>query len=299
MISKTFNRYIWLLNLLLQHPGLTFEEIADRWKHSCMGDGNPLAKRTFHVHREAIAESFDVEIKCDLSTCKYYVSSPELLKSDKIRQWLLNSFTVSNMIDAGRNMKDRILLEEIPAGGEYLQLVMEAMQLNKKLQIDYQPFKGNRQTFHFHPYAMKVYHQRWYVVGYLEEQNGIRNVSLDRVQTMQLEEDSFLMPDDFEAERYYAHTVGIFVNEALQPQRVVLRVYGVHVEYMRSLPLHFSQQEIAVKEGEYSDFEYYLCLTPELTSQLLAMGEKVEVREPQELKDSLLKRVCATWKRYK
>lgn len=38
---------------------------------------------------------------------------------------------------------------------------------------------------------MKVYHQRWYVVGYLEEQNGIRNVSLDRVQTMQLEEDSF------------------------------------------------------------------------------------------------------------
>lgn len=107
------------------------------------------------------------------------------------------------------------------------------------------------------------------------------------------------MPDDFEAERYYAHTVGIFVNEALQPQRVVLRVYGVHVEYMRSLPLHSSQQEIAVKEGEYSDFEYYLCLTPELTSQLLAMGEKVEVREPQELKDSLLKWVWATWKRYK
>ena len=66
-----------------------------------------------------------------------------------------------------------------------------------------------------------------------------------------------------------------------------------------SLPLHSSQQEIAVKEGEYSDFEYYLCFTPELTSQLLAMGEKVEVREPQELKDSLLKRICATWKRYK
>lgn len=43
---------------------------------------------------------------CDLSTCEYYVSSPEL-----------NSFTVSNMIDAGRNMKGRILLKEIPAGG--------------------------------------------------------------------------------------------------------------------------------------------------------------------------------------
>lgn len=71
-----------------------------------MGDGNPLARRMFHVHREAIAELFGVEIKCDLSTCEYYVSSPEL-----------NSFTVSNMIDTGRNMKGRILLKEIPAGG--------------------------------------------------------------------------------------------------------------------------------------------------------------------------------------
>lgn len=32
-----------------------------------MGDVNPLAKRMFHVHREAIAELFGVEIKCDLS----------------------------------------------------------------------------------------------------------------------------------------------------------------------------------------------------------------------------------------
>ena len=46
MVSKTFNRYIWLLNTLLQQ----------RWKDSYLGDGKPLALRTFHVHREAIAE---------------------------------------------------------------------------------------------------------------------------------------------------------------------------------------------------------------------------------------------------
>ena len=57
MISKTFNRYIWLLNTLLQHRRLTFEEISCRWKDSCLGDGRPLALRTFHMHREAIAET--------------------------------------------------------------------------------------------------------------------------------------------------------------------------------------------------------------------------------------------------
>ena len=277
MISKTFNRYIWLLNTLLQHRRLTFEEISCRWKDSCLGDGRPLALRTFHMHREAIAELFGVEVECDTSSYEYYISSSSQLKNDKTRQWLLNSFTVSNMIEAGRNMKDRILFEEIPEGTEYLQTVIDAMQRKKELKIDYKPFNGHQSIFHLQPYAMKVYHQRWYVVGYLKEQEGIRNIALDRILEMELTDDSFILPNDFDAEEYYAHTVGIFVNGKLKPQKVVVRVFGVHVEYMRSLPLHFSQQEIKTEHKEYSDFEYQLCLTPELTSQLLAMGEKIEV----------------------
>lgn len=42
MISKTFNRYIWLLNTLLQYKRLTFEEISNKWKESCIGDGLSL-----------------------------------------------------------------------------------------------------------------------------------------------------------------------------------------------------------------------------------------------------------------
>ena len=46
---------------------------------------------------------------------------------------------------------------------------------------------------------------------------------------MELTDKSFVVPKDFDAEEYYANTVGIFVNEELKPQKVVLRVYGVHV----------------------------------------------------------------------
>ena len=299
MISKTFNRYIWLLNTLLQHRRLTFEEISCRWKDSCLGDGRPLALRTFHMHREAIAELFGVEVECDTSSYEYYISSSSQLKNDKTRQWLLNSFTVSNMIEAGRNMKDRILFEEIPEGTEYLQTVIDAMQRKKELKIDYKPFNGHQSIFHLQPYAMKVYHQRWYVVGYLKEQEGIRNIALDRILEMELTDDSFILPNDFDAEEYYAHTVGIFVNDKLKPQKVVVRVFGVHVEYMRSLPLHFSQQEIKTEHKEYSDFEYQLCLTPELTSQLLAMCEKIEVMEPIGLREEIRKRLFAAINRYK
>lgn len=299
MISKTFNRYIWLLNTLLQQRRLTFQEISHRWRDSYLSEGKPLALRTFHLHREAIAELFGVEINCDTSTYEYYIDFPDALRSDKTRQWLLNSFSVSNMIETGRNMKNRILFEEIPQGTEYLQTVIEAMQRNKELQIDYQSFSSQCATYHFQPYAMKIYHQRWYVIGYLNEQKGIRNISLDRIIKMDLTDKSFSLPDDFDAAEYYSNTVGIYVNEKLKPQKIIIRVYGIQVKYIRSLPLHFSQQEVTTQESVYSDFEYYLCLTPELTSQLLAMGEKVEVLEPQELRNNLKNRLQASLNRYK
>jgi len=203
------------------------------------------------------------------------------------------------MIEAGRNMKDRILFEDIPHGTEYLQTVIDAMQRGKELQIVYQPFDRQRATYHLQPYAMKVYNQRWYIVGYLNEHEGLRNVALDRTVEMELTDKSFVVPKDFDAEEYYANTVGIFVNEDLKPQKVVLRVYGVHVEYIRSLPLHTSQEEIKTSDGEYCDFQYWLCLTPELITKILSMGEKVEVLEPRGLRVEIKRRLEECLTRYR
>ena len=298
MISKTFNRYIWLLNTLLQQRRLTFEEISNRWRDSRLNDGKPLALRTFHVHRDAIAELFGVEVKCDTSTYEYYLASPDELRGDHTRQWLLSSFTISNMIEAGHNMKDRILFEDIPHGTEYIQTVIEAMQRNKELRINYQTFGGQRTTYHLQPYAMKVYNQRWYILGCLNELDGIRNIALDRALDMELTDKGFTMPDNFDAAEYYANAVGIFVNEKLKPQKVVLRVYGVQVEYIRSLPLHSSQKEIKTVSGEYSDFKYRLCLTPELTTKILAMGDKAEVIAPDTLRKEIIVRLSKSIGRY-
>ena len=297
MISKTFNRYIWLMNTLLQYKQLTFEEINVLWMGSFLGDGTPLPLRTFHQHKNAVEELFGVEIKCNPSNgYKYYISTLDTLKNDSIRKWLLNSFTLSNMITAGHNMKERILFEEIPSGTEYLQTVIEAMQKSKELIVDYQRFYGRRETFNICPYAMKVYRQRWYVVGCIKELGGIRNIALDRTLEMNLSDISFTLPQNFNAEKYYANSIGIYVNEELKPTKVKIRAYGKQIEYLRSLPLHRSQKEGASKYGEFCEFEYKLCLTPELSTHILAMGENVEVLEPIELRDEIKRRLkeCLT-----
>jgi len=253
MISKTFNRYIWLLNILLQEKIIIFNEISRRWKKSKMGDNIPMPLRTFHQHRCAIEELFGVKIKCNISNgYKYYIANPEVLKKDKTRKWLLNSFSLSNMIIAGHNMKDRILFEDVPHGSEYIQTVIDAMQQSKELTIDYQPFYGHRKLYTIQPYAMKAYHQRWYIVGFIKELDAIRNIALDRLLEISITELPFAFPENFNAEKYYENTVGIFINNNLSPVKVKLKAYGYQIEYLRSLPLHKSQRETPCKHREFS-----------------------------------------------
>ncbi len=300
MVSKTFNRYIWLVNLLLQNGKLTFDEISMLWEDSQLGDGKSLPLRTFHQHRKAVEELFGIEIGCTAPSdgYRYYIKNPQIIQNDKTRQWLLNSFTVSNLMIAGHNMKERILFENIPGGIEYQQPIIDAMKKNKVLELDYQAYGSHLETYHMEPYAMKVYRQRWYVVGRLQEQDAMRHLSLDRIVDLRQTKFSFVLPQDFNAEKYYANTIGVFANEDMKPQKVRIRAYGKQVDSLRSLPLHRSQEEVLTKHEQFSEFQYKVCLTPDLTTELLAMGENIEVLEPQELRNEMKKRLEGCLARY-
>jgi predicted DNA-binding transcriptional regulator YafY len=109
---------------------------------------------------------------------------------------------------------------------------------------------------------------------------------------------SFTLPEDFDAQKYFSNVVGIFVNKDLPITKVKIRAYGIQAEYLRSTPLHKSQSEGKSKHGEFADFTYRLCVTPELVSLLLAMGDKVEVLEPEELREEIKKQLQITLNRY-
>ena len=155
------------------------------------------------------------------------------------------------------------------------------------------------QMFHIQPYAMKVYNHRWYLLGYLKEHEGLRNIALDRILNLKVLNTKFDLPADFDARRYYANVVGIFVNDDLPPQKVKIRVYGVQADYLRSTPLHKSQKETYYKRGEFSEFTYKLSITPELISQLLSMGSQIEVLEPAELRERMKEELKKSMERYK
>ena len=297
MISKTYYRYIWLLDTLLNSCPLTIEEINMLWDACPASDGRPIPLRTFHEQRKGIKEMFGVEIVCDRSHGNvYYVKNPEVLERQKVAKWLLYKYSIPQGFATFNSMKDRIILEEIPLGTSFLDDIIEAMQKNMELRIDYQRYEGEQgeehlQTFHIQPYALKVFNRRWYLLGFIKEKDGLRTIALDRILYLEVLTTSFSLPEDFDARKYFSNVVGIFVNKELPVTKVMIRAYGTQAEYLRSTPLHKSQSEGKSKHGEFADFTYRLCVTTELVSQLLAMGEKVKVLEPEELRAEMKKRI--------
>ena len=304
MISKTYYRYIWLLDTLLNSCPLTIEEINMLWDACPASDGRPIPLRTFHEQRKGIKEMFGVEIVCDRSHGNvYYVKNPEVLDKQKVAKWLLHKYSIPQGFATFNSMKDRIILEEIPLGTSFLDDIIEAMHKNVELQVDYQRYENeqeeyNLQEFHIQPYALKVFNRRWYLLGYIKEKRALRTIALDRILDLKILSTSFEVPEDFDARKYFANVVGIFVNNDLPVTKVKIRTYGIQAEYLRSTPLHKSQSEGKSKHGEFSEFTYRLCVTPELVSQLLAMGGKVEVLEPEELREKIKEELQIILNRY-
>lgn len=302
MISKTYHKYIWLLNTLLTSRPLTFDEVNMLWEYCPANDG-PIPLRTFHEYRKGIKEMFGVDIECDRSKNVYYVKNPEVLDNNKLAKWLLRKYSIPQDFATFNGMKDRILLEEIPMGRAFLDIVMEAMRTNAELRIDYQRYQHGQheehlRTFTMQSYALKVYNRRWYLLGFLKEDNDIRTIALDRVIDMETLPSKFEMPSDFDAREYFANVVGIYVGKDLPVEKVRIKVYGAQADYLRSVPLHGSQSEGRSKHGEYAEFTYRLCITPDLVTQLLAMGDKVEVLEPKSLIDNIKNVLQLTIKNY-
>ena len=302
MISKTYRRYIWLLDLLLNNSPLSFDDICMMWEKSPMCDES-LALRTFHEHRKGIKEMFGVEIVCDRTKNTYFVKNPEVLDENRLANWLLRKYSIPQDFVTFNGMKDRILLEGIPQGQAFLDDIIEAMQANVELRIDYQCYEHeheeHQQTFNLQPYALKVYNRRWYLLGFIKEKDGLRTIALDRILALKVLTKSFTLPEDFDARKYFANVIGIFVNKDLPITKVKIRAYGIQAEYLRSTPLHKSQSEGKSKHGEFAEFTYRLCITPDLVTQLLAMGDKVEVLEPETLREEIKNRINQMFNFYK
>lgn len=288
MAKDLFNRYIWLVDTIYRADGITFEEINEKWLRNSMSEGLDLPLKTFHNHRKAIEDMFDINIVCDKrGGYKYYIENADDMEKGGVRTWLLNTFAVNNLINESHHLKRRIVFEQIPSGQNFLTPVIEAMRDGMSIEIKYKSFwRQDEYTTEVEPYFVKVFKQRWYLIARNKIKDAIRIYALDRIHALAQTGNAFVMPKDFSPEEYFYNSFGIISQDNCPPEIVELKVYGTQKEYFRTLPLHHSQEEVENADG-YSIFRYYLSPTYDFIQEILSHGCEVEVLSPQHLRDEV------------
>ena len=300
MAKNLLNKYVWLVETINKAKKISFEEINRRWLENDMSEGKPLALRTFHKWRIAIEEMFGLIIENEQGgQYRYYIQNAEELKSGSMRSWLFNTLTVSNLMLDSVSIKDKVLFEEIPDGEEYLPVILEALKKNTVLEMTYQSFtRDEANTFEVEPYCLKAFKQRWYLVARSPYYDKVMIYALDRVNQLELTDKGFKYPKDFIPENFFEKCYGIIADKSIEPETVKLKVSAGQANYLRSLTLHQTQDEIE-KADEFSIFIVRLRPTFDFRQEILSQGSDIEVLEPKWFRDEVAEIAKHMWNKYK
>ncbi len=296
-----FNRYIWLVELIESRGHITFNQIDECWQNSQLNDSEqPFALKTFHNHREAIRQMFDINIACNRrGGFYYYIENPADMRQEGAREWLLSSFSVNKLINESHKLKESILFEPIPSGRKFLTPMLTAIRDGIAVKIEYHTYKSDEvKSTLLRPYCIKVFRQRWYVLGHSEASGALRTYSLERIHSVTPTDSHYTIPDDFSGEIYFEDCFGIEKNDRVECVELKLFSERKTDDFFRNLPLHSSQEEVE-RTAEYTLFRYHLGLTYDLRQEIHSYGDEVEVVAPQSLREHIAEDAKAMLKRYR
>ncbi|HYW97061.1 MAG TPA: WYL domain-containing protein [Bacteroidales bacterium] len=203
-----------------------------------------------------------------------------------------------NTLGKGRNIWDFVQFEKVPstAGSTFLEPVIEAILRKQVLKIYYKPYEEEKPYFTWvHPYLLKEFRYRWYLVGLNEQRNSPRTYALDRIWEIEVTDHTFIS-SDFKARDYFRHSVGVIVPQG-EPREVLLEVRKPQAHYLITQPLHESQV-IQEETDEHIVFSFHVHPTWEFKSMIRALGSEARILMPAGLREEMIGELKATLKNY-
>lgn len=291
-----FKEYIWIINTVYRAKNITLAEINERWTRTDMSGGQEFSRLAFYRHRQGILENFGINIECNRHTMGYHISNENVMHENSLQNWMLNTLSVNNIISDSIGLDKRIVMESIAGSNEVLETIVKAMKKMVKVKLTYQRYGAdNASNITAEPYCIKLWNKRWYALLHFyrpatdekPERDYFGVYSIDRIQEINLTTEAFALKSNFDANNYFSECFGILAGDGTKAEEVVIRAYGKEVFYLRGLPIHHSQTEIATTDN-YADFAFYIRPSTDFVDNILAHGPRIKVLKPKWLVDKVM-----------
>lgn len=183
-------------------------------------------------------------------------------------------------------------------GLEYLDQLYNGILKQEVLDISYQSFKAREASIiHLHPFLLKEYNNRWFLLGRNHIRKNMMILALDRMSSVRPNDKVEYMAEDFDADEYFKDVVGVSVGEKTRAVKVVIKIDQHNTPYVLTKPLHHSQQVLEHNE-EGAVVAIKVQLNFELERLILGFGESMEVISPMNLRKRIYSKLKSAAERY-
>ena len=280
--KEAVSRYNLIIKKLRKHPA-TFTEIADFLSRESEFESYNfnVSKRTFQRDIKDIQAIYKIDIIYDSSLRAYHIDSDV---QPEANERILEAFDTFNALNISDRLSNHIHFEKRrPQGTENLYGLLHAIKNQLQIKFTYQKYWEQDLTQRIaEPYALKEFQNRWYVLANDLKDNTIKSFALDRLTNLDITKRHFHTVKDFNVNEHYKYCFGIVSPNGLEPQEVILSFDSHEGKYIKSLPLHESQ-EILKDNQEELLIKLKLVVTHDFVMEILSHGEYVKVIKPDNL----------------
>ena len=275
-------RYIHIMNKL-RRGAANFEQIdAYLSQQSELQGGNfNMSKRQFQRDLKDIESIFEVEIEFDFKLKVYAINQDE---TSEVSQRRMEALDVFNALKIGESSSMSIHFEKRkPKGTENFHGLLHA--INNKLQISftYQKYWEDAITHRtVEPYALKEFRNRWYLLANDLKDKQVKSFAFDRLTELEITKKKFNFSATFDVNEHYKFCFGIISPNDHDLKEVILSFDPTQGKYIKSLPLH-ETQEILVDDEHEIRIRLKIYLTLDFIMEILSHGENVKVMKPKSL----------------
>lgn len=295
---ESIARYMLIVKRLKRNPA-SFEEILDYLKQESeiQGYNYEISKRTFKRDIEDISNLYNIEIQYDFSAKVYKIISED---QPEMTERMFEAFDTFNALNISDRISDCIYFEKRrPQGTEHLYGLLHAIKNRFLVKFAYQKYWEDISVFRtVEPYALQEFRNRWYVLAKDPKDKKIKTFALDRILALDITNNHFSRPKDFDVKEYFRYCFGIVSPNNEQPEEVILSFTPFQGKYIKSLPLHESQ-EILKDNNEELLIRLKLHVTHDFFMEILSFGEEVKVIQPQSLINDIKHTIKKTLTFYK
>ena len=283
---ESISRYNLIIKKLRKNPA-TFKEIAEylAFESELQEYNFNIGKRTFQRDLDDIRSIYNIDIQYDFSRKVYYIDFDE---QPEVNERILEAFDTFNALNITDRLSNHIHFEKRrPQGTENLYGLLHAIRNHAQIKFIYQKYWEDELTHRqVEPYALKEFRSRWYVLANDLKDQKVKSFALDRLTDLEITKRKFNLPNNFDVNEHFQYSFGIISPNEDKPNEVILSFTPFQGKYIKSLPLHETQQVLVDNELELR-IRLTLFITHDFIMELLSYGENLKVIEPISLIDEL------------